>query len=624
MRNIFNFIYRHRLDLLSAFILFALIFFTFIIFPKEETKNIINILENKTFDIRQNIIAKDKHVNKDIVIVTVDDPSYEYLIEEYGDWPIPRNVHAQILNFIQEQKPKYVAFDFMFIKSLNRIPNSDNLLIESFKKYKDNTYTAINFDDYSYELRKPPILDPKLKSNIKFNSNKILPERFSNCRPILNELIQVTENIGHINTPKSDDGFIRSIPAIINYPKFNNDNYNEYEDNYYLYMTIKLAIDYLNKYENANIKELVVDSNNNLILGNRKIPLTNDAQVILNWYGETGVESDKTFQYVSFWKVLKSMQAKEQGLKPLLPDNFFNNKFVYIGTNVFSLSDIKTVPTSKYLPGVEIHATLLNNILDNNLIHKASVPYNIIITVVLTLMAVFTVFKIRSVYISVCFFILFTGLYLYFSTYVMTKYNVWVWIIIPVAVSIFAFVCSFLIKYLLKSRDFEYTYKLATTDGLTELYNHRFFQEQLRLNIKKSDKTKIPFSLIIIDIDFFKKFNDKYGHQAGDAVLKHVAKTLKSCVRNEDFVCRYGGEEMTIILNNTNRDTAVRIANNICNTISSREYELNPDLSVNITISLGVATYPVNANTPTALIEYADKCLYNAKENGRNRVGFIE
>ncbi|MCD7879789.1 MAG: GGDEF domain-containing protein, partial [Candidatus Gastranaerophilales bacterium] len=204
------------------------------------------------------------------------------------------------------------------------------------------------------------------------------------------------------------------------------------------------------------------------------------------------------------------------------------------------------------------------------------------------------------------------------------KYNIWVWVSVPIFFTMFIFICSFIIKYFIKSRDFEYTYKLATTDGLTELYNHRFFQEQIRVKIKQSEKLKNNFSLILIDIDFFKKFNDKYGHQAGDAVLKHVAATLKKSVRAEDFVCRYGGEEMTIILNNTPKETGVSIAKKICETIASRKYPLTPDLEVNITISLGVSTYPENGKTPAELIEYADKCLYKAKENGRNQVGFLE
>ena len=612
MIHFFNFLYRHRYDIFFSFLLFILVVFMVIIFPKEETKYIINFMENKTFDIRQNIISKDKKVNQDIVIVTVDDPSYEYLTQKYGDWPIPRNVYAEIIEYIQAQKPKYVALDLLFINSLNRIKGSDDKLIESFKNYA-NTYTAINFDDFPPEMRTPPLLDDKIKSNVIFESNNIYPLEFLNCRMILPEIIGATSNIGHINTPKSDDGFIRTIPLIVSY---NND--------YYLYMTLKLAVDYLNKYENQNISDIYVDSNNNLILGNRKIPLTSDAQVILNWYGNNDAENGATFKYISFWEVIKSIEAKQNGETPILKDNLFKDKIVYIGTSVFSLSDIKTVPTSKYMPGVEIHATLLNDIIDNNLILKASNFHNIIHIIILSFLASLIVFKIRSVAVSTITISGLCLLYLYYSVYIMAKYNIWIWVIIPIIVTVIVFICSFIIKYLIKSRDFEYTYKLATTDGLTELYNHRYFQEQLRFKIDRANKLKTSFSLILIDIDFFKKFNDTYGHQAGDAVLKQVAKTLKSNVRSEDFVCRYGGEEMTIILNNTNHDDAVNIAKKVCSAVASKKYQLTPELEVNVTISLGVATYPFNASNPTELIEYADKCLYKAKENGRNQVGFID
>ncbi len=622
MNKFINIILRHRYDIFFSIILVLLFALVFTVIPNEETKNIITLMENKTFDIRQNIIAKNKHVNKDIVIITVDDPSYEYLVETYGDWPIPRSIYADILDYVHEQNPKYVAFDLLFIKSLNRIPGSDQKLIDKFKKYQ-NTYTAINFDNFSYDLRKPPVLDKKLKSDIKIESSNIQLNKFTNCRIILDEIIHVTDKIGHINTPKADDGFIRKIPLLVKYPRINS-NLVEIQDDYYLYMTVKLAIDYLNKYENQNIKEIKIDKNNNLILGSRIIPLTENGEAILNWYGDTGLTDKRTFRYVSFWEVLKSKTAKEIGEKELLPPDFFKDKFVYIGTNIFSLSDIKTVPTSKYLPGVEIHTTLLNNILDNNIIHKASIPYNILIAVVLAAAAAYTAFKVRSVYVSITLFLVLICSFLYFSTFIMDKYNVWTWIIVPLILAIFIFVCSFIIKYLLKSRDFEYTYKLATTDGLTELYNHRFFQEQMKNKLENANKNNTQLSLILLDIDFFKKFNDKYGHQAGDAVLKHVAKTLKSCVRNNDYVCRYGGEEMAVILDNTSRETAVSIAEKICKTIAGKEYDLTPDLAVNITVSLGVATYPENGKNVTDLIEYSDKCLYKAKENGRNQVGFIE
>ena len=622
MTNILKTIYKHRYDIFFSLILCIFVLMFIYILPKQQTKTIINTLEAKSFDIRQSIISKNKHASDDIIIISVDDPSYEFLIDKYGDWPIPRNVYAQMLEYIQGQNPKYVLFDLLFIRSLKRVPGSDKELVDAFHKYQ-NTYTGLNFDDYSFEIRKPPIIEKSISSIIENNSTNITFKKYTNCRAIIDDLMRATNKIGHINIPRHDDGLIRSIPLIINYPRYNPDNLNENTDEHYLYATLKMVVDYLNKYENANIEKIVINKDNTLKLGSRTIPLTKKAEAILNWYGDTGLRDKTSFKYLSFWEVLKSMEAKNNGKEERFKD-LFKDKFVYIGTNVFALSDTQAVPTGKYFPGVELHATLLNNILDNNLIHKASLPYNLFICLLLACATVYTVFKIKSVYVSITLFLIMNFGYLYFTVIAMEKYNVWIWIIIPVFLSIFLYICSFIVKYLLKSRDYEYTYKLATTDGLTELYNHRFFQEIIREKIKLSEKTQKPFSLILIDIDFFKKFNDTYGHQAGDAVLRHVARTLKDNVRAEDFVCRYGGEEMTIVLNNINHDIAVKSAQKICDAVANKKYSLGPDLDVNVTISLGVSTYPNNGDTPEKLIEYADKCLYNAKENGRNRVGNID
>ena len=190
----------------------------------------------------------------------------------------------------------------------------------------------------------------------------------------------------------------------------------------------------------------------------------------------------------------------------------------------------------------------------------------------------------------------------------------------PILSVVLAFALSFLAKYLIKSRDFEYQYKLATIDGLTELYNHRFFQETLKTQVEISKRYGQPFSLIIIDIDFFKKFNDTYGHQAGDAVLKQVAQTLKKNSRTTDFVCRYGGEEMSIILPNTTAEDALFNANRINKAVAEKDFHLNSTETGKVTISVGVATFPDNAENAQDLIEHADKGLYYAKEHGRNQV----
>ena len=212
-------------------------------------------------------------------------------------------------------------------------------------------------------------------------------------------------------------------------------------------------------------------------------------------------------------------------------------------------------------------------------------------------------------------------LYVFATYYAMKYFNLWIDVVYPLGLAIVTFITAYIVKYLIKSRDFEQQYVLATTDGLTDLYNHRYFQEQMRMMVEASKRYESPFSLIILDIDFFKKFNDTFGHQAGDAVLRQVAQTLKKNIRATDIACRYGGEEMSIILPKTEYDLAVFTAQKICERVSSKHFHLPNGKETSVTISLGVAAYPQDGLSAEEIIEMADKRLYNAKHNGRNRVG---
>ena len=198
--------------------------------------------------------------------------------------------------------------------------------------------------------------------------------------------------------------------------------------------------------------------------------------------------------------------------------------------------------------------------------------------------------------------------------------NLWVEIVSPLGIALLTFIITVIAKYLIKSRDFDKQYKLATTDGLTDLYNHRYFQEQMQMFCANSKRYNSTFSQIILDIDFIKKFNDNFGHQSGDAVLRQVAQTLKKNVRATDIVCRYGGEEMSIILPNASEEEALNTAQKLCKIVSEQKFKLSGNRESNVTISLGVSTYGKDGTEPAVLIEIADKHLYNAKNNGRNRV----
>lgn len=166
---------------------------------------------------------------------------------------------------------------------------------------------------------------------------------------------------------------------------------------------------------------------------------------------------------------------------------------------------------------------------------------------------------------------------------------------------------------------------MAITDGLTSIYNHRYFFTRLEEEFQRSQRYHLPFTLLLLDVDHFKKFNDTYGHQAGDRVLQRVARALQRETRRSDVVARYGGEEFAILLPNTELANAVRLANRIRLSIKGEAVDIGHGRPlVNVTVSIGVAQAPLHGHDPGELIEAADRALYHAKGSGRNRVSTAE
>lgn len=566
-------------------------------------KNFIAMIESRTFDIRQSIMVQyaSKKPSEDIVIVAIDDASYEYILDKYGEWPIPREIYVKLVDYIEKQNPKTIAFDLMFVKSLKSPVSADEALADMVKRY-DNVFVAMNFDNQERNLRIPPKLPENLALQVDNNSPLVdlSKNSYTNCRKIIDGILNNTTNIGLTNVTRSDDGILRKMPIFL-----------EYQNKYYPQLGFAVGTHYLKSSGMDIDNTFKIDSSSRLILGDRKIYLDPDGSVILNWY-----RNGNAYKHIPLYMLIKAANGE-------IANNLFdfNNKVVYFGTTAASLFDIKTVPVNKNYPGVEVQATYVNNIIDNNFIRRFDKSIAIEISVLLALITILIVLNEHSVFVGTLSAFSIYIAYLFISYFAMRFFNVWIEVVAPLLFSLMTLIAAYMIKYLIKARDFDKQYLLATTDGLTELYNHRYFKEQMRQMIDSSKRYGTQFSLIILDIDFFKRFNDTFGHQAGDVVLKQVAQTLKKNVRASDIVCRYGGEEMSIILANTDYDTALLTAQKICNRVSSKSFKLPNGKDTTVTISLGASTFPKDGISVEEIIEAADKHLYNAKESGRNRVG---
>jgi diguanylate cyclase (GGDEF)-like protein len=158
-------------------------------------------------------------------------------------------------------------------------------------------------------------------------------------------------------------------------------------------------------------------------------------------------------------------------------------------------------------------------------------------------------------------------------------------------------------------------------DGLTGLHNFRFFEEHLRRELNRSTRGMAPVSLAMIDVDHFKQFNDRHGHEAGNQALAAVARVMEHCVRQNDVCARYGGEEFAVVLSGTSKTAAAEALERLRRSVEERAGEIaGTELPQTITVSVGIATCPGDATEAQLLVERADAALYRAKEGGRNRV----
>ncbi len=185
--------------------------------------------------------------------------------------------------------------------------------------------------------------------------------------------------------------------------------------------------------------------------------------------------------------------------------------------------------------------------------------------------------------------------------------------------NIFSSIGNYLGLRIEKARLYEKVQELATLDGLTGLYNYREFHHSLEHEFQRAKRYTKTLSLLMTDIDHFKRFNDTYGHMSGDEALRTIGRLIINLVRNVDIPARYGGEEFAVILPDTPLKQAELVAERLRSSVAGHYFSIGGK-TVSLTISVGLASFPKDADTKDGLIEAADRALYCAKNGGRNRV----
>ncbi|MCM8824445.1 MAG: CHASE2 domain-containing protein [Candidatus Omnitrophica bacterium] len=512
-------------------------------------------------------IRGDLSYNPRIVIVEITDSD----IEKIGRWPWDRTWHAAITKALTDLGAKYIYFDIIFSEISTE--ENDKLFEEALKLTK-NVYLPFVFQDNTFDIKRA-----------------FLPiKRFSSY----------TKDTGALNIYPDIDGILRNIPLI----------FINKEGLFYPHITLKISMDY----EGWEIEKI---EHNFLVLSDSKnsfkIPISEGNKMLINW---TGKWKD-TFTHYSFLDILSLYKDFLENKKNNIDLAPFKDSICLVGITAIGLYDIKPIPIEPEYPGIGIVANTISNILDKKFIYPVPKWINILILYLLSLMPAIIVWGKQP--LKETFLVFLIGAAYFLVNILLFKRNIRMELSYPLLGIFITYITVEAFSFTHIVMEKQRLFRMAITDGLTGLYNIRYFKIILETEIRQRKANLIPdFSIIMSDVDHFKHFNDTYGHNIGDLVLKEVASVIKHSLRVTDIVSRYGGEEMIVLLRGTGLKDAINVAEKIRKNIEEHKISDGKN-SYKVTASFGVSTFREEDDIDT-IIKRADNGLYKAKKSGRNCV----
>jgi len=504
--------------------------------------------------------------NPHIVIIEITDAD----ISGIGRWPWGRSWLAAMAKTLSDLGARYTYFDIILSEAST---DQDDALFEEALKASKNVYLPFVFQGTPYDIK-----------------NSFLPiKRFS----------EYEKGTGAVNIYPDIDGVIRRIPLVF----FD-------KETPYKHVALQIAMDY----SKTSIEEIKSDY---ILLSNSrnkiKIPLVEKNKMLINW---TGKWAD-TFVHYRFMDVLAGYQDVLENKKPQINVNDFKDSICLVALTAIGLYDIKSIPLQPEYPGIGVIASTISDILNNDFLYTPPAWVTILLVYLLALVPSFLISGEKPMRETL--YIIAAGTLYFLVNLSFFKQGVALNFSFPFLALFVSYLSVETYNFVRVSVERQLFLKMSITDGLTGLYNVSYFKMLLETEIKLTKyEPSRKFSIVMIDVDHFKKFNDTYGHQVGDLVLKEVAATLNNSVRSSDIVARYGGEEMIILLKGSAINNALVIAEKIRSNIENRVIK-QQDKVYKVTISVGVSEFHLS-DSMEKIIKKADEGLYKAKESGRNRV----
>ncbi|MBI3315599.1 MAG: diguanylate cyclase [Candidatus Omnitrophica bacterium] len=503
---------------------------------------------------------------KEVVVVGLDDESYQK-INRPSPWG--REVYAAFLDTLNDYRPSVIGLDFSFIGASPNL-KADAWLAESIAN-SQNVVLAAFFDNTS-QYHVPELV---------FAKNAL--------------------GYGFVDKPLDRDGVNRRSKAMV--------------------MTSRGGETAFSFSTLAALGHLGLSPRRNLEYENGETLFSLPEKPGTGRWVKTPAETDPksqlwisyrygitSFKYIPFWKILAGEAGREE----------LEGKIVLVGPVSPIFHDIHQTPLG-LMAGVVMNANEVLTILDKDFVRRAlprgEWAFLLFLTAALTLIFYRTGF-ITRVNVLVC-----TEFFLYAAAiFLFTKKNMIFEPFPPMFLTAVTYVAVLSYKGLTTFLENRALQKQVITDELTGLYGHRYLTLRLENEFKRYDRTKTEFYFVMVDIDFFKKVNDTYGHEEGNVVLTSVAKLLKNGIRGYDVAARYGGEEFSLILFSQDMKGAQQTMERIRAAVEAFPFNI-PNGKFNVTISCGICSNrAANVKSKEDLIRLADEALYAAKHGGRNQV----